>query len=711
MEGWRPVWGRPGQVAALVALFLLLPAAGAAPAGRLEEARAARDAGDYRTAERLARAGAAASADPVWVLTLALVLADQGRSAEALAVLDAPRAEPLPERERLMAEGYAHLRGGDDFAALRAYGEAFLRDPDNAEARGAMAAILDRQRGPHGAARLDGTPAARAADQAAALTRWGPEVRPPAFARRFELTDRAIAAQDALLARLAADPAADQALVRRIRLDRMVALRDRARMAEVVAEAEDLARLGPLPPYALQAEAGARLSLRQPERALLLYEQLLAAEPDSIRAAYGRVFALVESARLGAAIGAADAIAARRPRFVASAGGPATAPDPEALYAAQLAAEVRLWSNLEAEGHARLRPLAEGAPANASLRVAMAGAAAACGWPRLAEAEAKIAASLDPEGLAPRIAVASAALARRRHARAAEAIAALGALAPENVQVRRLATEQRAATGWLLEVDGSLSVAEGGGASRVGDGHALRGRLSSPLLAGPLRLFAEAETSRATPPEGPVARKRIAAGLAFEGVDVRLRAHGAANLGAREGASAGASLDWSPDDRWSFALEGERFSRQTPLRALLYDITADAVTAAVRFRRDERFDVSARLGWLGFSDGNRRWWGVATLAARLLSVPHWDMTARAELWSSANSAPGGPHFSPARDASTTLGLLTQHVAWRRYERAFVHALDLHAGPYHQRGVGWDWVAGARYEHRWRFDPGGNWPMA
>jgi hypothetical protein len=44
----------------------------------------------------------------------------------------------------------------------------------------------------------------------------------------------------------------------------------------------------------------------------------------------------------------------------------------------------------------------------------MAGAYAARGWPRRAEAEAEVAASLDPDSLATGIALADAALVRRR---------------------------------------------------------------------------------------------------------------------------------------------------------------------------------------------------------------------------------------------------------------------------------------------------------
>jgi hypothetical protein len=198
-------------------------------------------------------------------LTLSLLLSDQKRSAEALALLAAPHAPPLPAAERLAAEGYAHLRGGNDWAALTAYGELLRLDPGNAEARASIAGILDRQRGPHGAAMRDGISDRRAADMAAARVRWGAEVRASDTARRFDGTDRALADLDALLARLAADPTADPALVRRVRIDRLVALRDRYRMRELLAEAADLA---PLPAFAEQARADALLYEQQPEAAL-----------------------------------------------------------------------------------------------------------------------------------------------------------------------------------------------------------------------------------------------------------------------------------------------------------------------------------------------------------------------------------------------------------------------------------------------------------
>lgn len=695
----------PGAVALGLATVAASPATAAAAETEqslLAETRAARDGGDYAQAEALARRGMALSADPVWPLTLALVLVDQRRTAEAMAVLSAAYEPPLPPKERLLAEAYAQRRGGDSFAALRAYGEVLLIDPANGEAKAATAALLDEQRAAYGAARLEGLPPVRWADSAASLTRWGAEVREPA--RPFDITDRALASADALLARLAADSASDPALVRRVRLDRMVALRDRRRMAEVVAEADDLRRGGALPLYVLQAEADARLALRQPEAALRLYEELLSAEPDNLEAAYGRVFALVETESLTEAIAAADAIAASRPRFTSFGDGPATTPDVEVLYATLLSGQVRLWSNFEDEGHARLLELARGAPANASLRAAMAGAHAARGFPRAAEAEAEIAVSLDPEGMEPQITLANMALVRRRYPEARARIAQLAKRDPEDQRVVLLAREARAATGWQLEADFVRSVGEGGGVNRQGDGYALTTRIVTPLLGPMLRLYAGLDDSEATVQEGVSDRTRLSGGVMLEGVDVIARGEVSTSFGTLEKAGFGASVDWSIDDHWSVSAEAERFSRQTPLRALLAGITTDSAALAARYRANERMEVSLRGGWYGYTDGNDAFWVNAAAARRLATTPHFDLTGRAELAVTGNSDPGGPYFAPERDFAATLGLTAQHVSWRRYQRSFVQAFDADAGLYKQRGFAETWIANARYEHRWRVDP-------
>ncbi len=683
--------------AALLAFAAPLSATG----DLLAQTRAARDAGRLADAEAKARAGMAASADPVWPLTLSLILSDQKRASEALAILDGPFAQPLPAGEKRMAEGFAHSRAGDDWQALRAYGEALRVLPGNAEAKVAMAGILDRLRAPYAAAALAGAPPFREADMAAALTRWGAEVRAPEIAQRFAGTDRALAAQDALLARLQNDPVSDPALIRRVRIDRIVALRDRVRMAEVVAEAESLQ---PLPLFATHAYADALLYLHRPGEALANYDAVLAAEPDNIQAGYGRFFALVETEDFQAAYAQIDAMAASRPRFVAYAGGQASNPDREYLFATTLAAESRLWGNEVAAGFARLQPIADGAPASPTVRFAMAGAYGARGWPRRADAETQIAASLDPEGLTGQVALAERHLARNRWKPAAAEADRLLALAPENLRVQRLKQEAEAQRGWLLEGSFAPAFNEGGGTNTQGEGYTFGARLSAPIIGSGVRLFGLMDSARAHPIEGEVTRNRVGGGVRWQGPDLDATAYATHSWGSLPQPSLGFTLDWAVDDRLSLSGGGEWHSLETPIRALLAGISGDSLSARANWRRDERFAASLGVAYLGLSDGNDRLSIGGSLVQLLHSRPHFDLTGRVDLYTSRNSQPGGPYFAPESDLSAAAGLRAQHVAWRRYERVFVQALSVDFGVYDQKGYSADWIGVLRYEHRWRRDP-------
>jgi biofilm PGA synthesis protein PgaA len=622
------------------------------------------------------------------------------RGIAALLAMACPAAAASSEPQSL-DEARTALTDGREWDALRAFGEVLLADPDNAEARAGAATILDRNRGSHGAAALAGTTDARAADMAAARVRWGAEVRPEEVARRFEGTDRAIADLDALLAKLTAEPAPDEGLVRRVRLDRMVALRDRVRMAEVIAEAEALA---PLPAYADQAYADALLYARRPEAALAAYDRVLAADPGNIEALYGRVFALVEQESLTEAFAAADAIANEQPRFRAPAGGPATNPNPEHAYAAQLAAEVRLWGNRPADGTARLTPLANGAPANAGFRRAMAGAYSARGWPRRAEAEAQVAASLDPDSLATGLVLADSALVRRRLGEAEERIEGLVALAPENRGVQRLEQELRAARGWQLSAELRPTWNDGGGGFASGEGYDFGATLVSPEVAPYLRLLARIDLAEAAPPEGRVTRNRVGGGVQVRTPDVEASLYSTRSWGTVPETAVGAAVAVELDDRWTWAAQGEINSIELPMRALLADISGDSASTSLTWRRDERLRLSAGVSWLGYSDGNDRVALSGNAVQQLMARPHFDLTGRVDLYASWNSRAGGPYFAPTSDFSASAGLLAQHVAWRRYQKSFVQALSADTGLYAQEGFGRNWIGVVRYEHRWRHDP-------
>lgn len=674
--------------------------------------RAYRDQRQPERAETLARDGLRRfPADPLWPVLLGLVLADAGRGDEALAVLASPAAARAPIMERLLAQGYAARRANRLFDAIRYYGDAMRRDPTNAEARTAMQGLLTTLRAPWGAAAIAAPPASPesmlrkqpaplAADMAAAELRWGAVDQPYDRAHRFDGTDRALANIDRLLA---ANPTG--AVATQLRLDRIVALRDRVRMDEAVAEADRLRADGiDLPPYARHALADALLYLRRPGEALNDYDAALAADPSDMQAAMGRIYSLVEMENYLEAYAAADALVARQPTWQRYTEDPSLYARSEWLDATLLAGLIRYYGDQPAEAWARIAPERDAAPANVGVRLAAGSIMAGRDWPRAAEQENRIALSIAPSLQAAQIAVAESALSRRRYAEARARIAELVAVYPENRQVQRLQRDLAAATGWQFNAEFSPANERGGGANNSGNELTAAATIASPLIDDLWRLTAGYSYADAHPPEGFAYRHRVSGGLSLELPDFTGIFSVHQDLGSLSRTGVAASVDWTPTDNWNLGATADRYAADTPLRALLNGITANEVTTRTTYTWNEARSLSVGAGFMSFSDGNRRASVDARFRQVLLAVPAFRLTGTTELYSSTNSNSNVPYYSPAADASATIGLLAEHVLWRRYEHSLSEVVTLDGGWYGERHFTGGPVGTVSYEHRWRFDP-------
>ena len=658
----------------------------------LAAVRANQAIGHHDEARRLAREGARRfPADPAWARL------------QASSPVERPAAAvPAPTVRRLMAEGDARRKAGDHFAALAAYTAAIKLAPTDPAPRREAAAVMIALGGPHGAAMIAGDSPTVAAAQAAAMVRWGIKVQGPDPARRFDGTDAALLRLDALLASTLPE---DVDLRRQLRLDRLVALAERVRMAEAAQEGDELRRDAPLPLYAEQAYGDALLYMRRRQEARAAYDHILESEPHNIQARYGQFFVAVELEDFPTAYAAVDFLLSRDEAIWQRYVNDATRyPNPERTVAEVAAADARLYGNQLGDAWDRISVLAKAAPANGQIRVSAAQIAAARGWPRLATAEAEIAESLVPRELGGQIMLVTVALANFRYAEANRRVAALVALYPQDRAVRRLAGQVRAQQGWLFEVEARPSNSTGGGVNEAGQALQIAGRLYSPPIADNWRLFALNDYNSANPIEGFAQRERVGAGLELRLPALRATAFPTMSWGTLNRAGGGATLDWFPTDQISLGVSAEAFSLETPLRALFYGITSDQYAARAAYRWHESRAINAVASYQPFTDGNQRMTAGLTYIERLIDVPHFDLTGRAELFTSSNTLANAPYFNPSADLSATVGFLAEHVAWRYYDTIFVQALRVDAGLYAQQGYANDWIGIASYEHRWRIDP-------
>ncbi|MDR3415571.1 MAG: poly-beta-1,6 N-acetyl-D-glucosamine export porin PgaA [Nevskia sp.] len=705
--GWLNLF-HSGNDAYALALFEETAAASQQPADVLLAAAAAYVRSGRRTeALRLDELGAKRFPDDERFAAAAIrTLADNGRGEAAAARADQVlRDARWSDRARailLTAASYADRRAGNTMAALRDSERAMALQPQLDAVVGERVAAIEAVGAPHEALRLaeQHPDAVGEADlqrlrgsEAAQLVRFG-TLEPASPAKRFDDIDSAIAELDNLIAQLKSGaPAPERAPagpLLRARLDRIVALRWRVRMRQAVAEYETLlaARVA-VPDYVLLPVADAYLRLRQPERAAKLYRQVLAREPDDFEASEGLFYALAESEHPADAIALIDDLNRRQPIWLWQKGDRVPVSNPRREATELQRAEARLFADDLAQAQSMFTWLTDQAPNNPNYRSGLAGLYAARGWPRRADEEYRIAATLDPYTPDPprRANAAINDLGLQHYRQAATAIAALQEQFPEVAEVQRAQREldlfERPEV--TLSVQRSVTPA-----TNVKLGAGLLASLES--YTGPFdehwRLYGGASSGHETDAGGSITLRRIEAGLEYRGGGYTARLAPSQNWwSGRSSTGVDAVLSAALDDEWEIDGKGSRFAGDTPLRALLNGVTADSGELGVHYRGSELFKASLDSGLTSYSDGNRAVGLKSNLQYQWYTRPHWQLSGLLDLAATHNSRPGQAYYSPDHDFEALPGIALRQILDHRYERLIENRLSLQGGVYDEKGYG------------------------
>jgi biofilm PGA synthesis protein PgaA len=534
------------------------------------------------------------------------------------------------------------------------------------------------------------------AAQAALVVRWGshgsdtPELR-------FAETDRALGMLESNLQAALADQPPAEKYALQARIDRLVALRDRVWMAQVVDEYEALrSEQVSLPGYALQAVADAFLYLEQPRQAGDLYQQVLQRDPQNYEASQGLFFAYVEQEDFERALALAETLCASQAK--ASHGG-----DDPSRFDTELLATMGQWFAGDLAGaQSRLTPMYNRAPANIDIIGELGGLYGARGWPRRAEETLGLGLALDPAYLSLRTGWAENRLDLAEFSQAEQLIDTLGEEYPEHKSVQRLQRLWQAHNMRELQV----SVASGWSSGSTFGSHDLS--LAATLFSAPVgyryRGFVSTYLDQATFPEGDKTLQRYGAGIEYRHrklygtAELTWNASGGEKIGTRLAAT------WFPDDVWSVPVELEVFSRDTPLRALKHGIHADAAGVGVAYRRDELQRWYTNVQFMDFSDDNFRYSVLAGVEQGLIVWPHYRLNGHLDLYTSGNSLTDTPYFNPRQDADLTLTLENDWLLYRHYRFSFRNRLAVSVGGYWQQDFGTEPTAAVRYEHVWEYSP-------
>jgi biofilm PGA synthesis protein PgaA len=642
---------------------------------------------------------------------LAFTLADVDRPAEAAAVLQSRSPESV---SLILARAYVAERARDHFTALTLYQKVLEQEPSNREARRGLVFTLDRLGAPHLAAQIaDAHPGLLARDESLALgqrraaagLRWGVVAADMKNTPdRMDQLDAMIAEYDALLAQLRSAGLEGSPTGQRVRLDRMVALRERARMQDAVTAYQDLMKSGiTVPPYAKAAAASAYLYLEQPAAARDLYLEVLAAEPDNNEARYGLFYAYVEAEEFANAYRWIDELAAATPATIGRHSPEMMRENPDRASVLSAQAMARAYGDELEEAQSRAGKLVQDAPANNDLRTDLASIYKQRGWPRRADEELRYALAAEPDLPSARMGRFEALFAMQDYRGAQRALADVAPGFPEDKRVLESRDQWRVHNLWELYAASGFGTSSGGNSPFGSSDWNLDAYLYSPPLDYNFRAYAHTYLSEANFNQGVGSWMRAGAGVEYRALDVRLRAELSEGIDGSGGVGVAASGTWLTSDQWSLGAGYESLTNFVPLQARLENITASRFFADAKYRVSESRGFGVGAQYLPFSDGNDRTILSASWLERLITGPRYKLDATVSLYGSHNSLSNAPYFNPSRDFEPALTLTNEWLTWRHYTRSFLQRLSVTIGDYWQRGFGNGVVWGARYEHVWDWD--------
>ncbi|MBN2977074.1 poly-beta-1,6 N-acetyl-D-glucosamine export porin PgaA [Pseudomonas lactucae] len=655
-------------------------------------------------------------------LGLALTQADGGKATEAVQRTRALVAAKPDDPNRRMALGYALTRAGLNYDALFEFDQAFIRAGDKPEVAREYIIALQKARLPEAALRLSAkhpglldpvTQRRLEGDLAAERVRMA-EFATRSEQERYVIADRALQDYDTLLARWTPDATAQDDVVR-WRIDRLGALKARARTADVIREYEILKGEGvQLPTYAVRWVAASYLDQRQPEKAEPLYRQALSAadaEPDDrVEDTTALFYALQESDKGEEANEVAKGLANSQNPRVELKGLPIGNPNDAWMDAQQLSAQAGVSGGDLPGSEASLEALVAKAPGNVSLRLAQADMYRARDLPRRAEGVLKETESQVPRDIALEISQAYTAMDLQEWRQMDVLTDDVVARNPDSRQVQRLKRLRDVHDMAELRVEAYTGKSYGGGSDN--DAGAVAGSrdwgIESVIYTPPIdedwRLFAGAGYATADFSEGTGQHRWQRVGVERRTRDMTLEAE-VSNHSYGHGSKQGASVSIARDinDNWQYGGSLGYLLSTTPLRALNADITANGGSGFIRWRANESREWKLTLSPSHFSDGNDRFEALLTGRQGIYSSPKVQVDLGLEVGASRNSKEDTVYFNPKSDLTVLPTVTVNHVLYHRYETQWSQQFQLGAGTYSQKDYSTGGMALVGYGQRFRWN--------
>jgi biofilm PGA synthesis protein PgaA len=522
-------------------------------------------------------------------------------------------------------------------------------------------------------------------DGAAKYIAWGHySAKTPA--ERFQDTDVALAKLDEACqcdwSRLDLSIASNRNLM----FDRIVALRDRYRMQDVITHYQQLlnAKIDP-PTYVLNAAGDAYLYKRMPEEALKAYDASLLKAPESVETKFSKFYTLVDLEQLDAATTLIDELSKNFSAYRQRPKNSTIRPDDYKLEVDSKTFYVRAYGDNLATAEQHFQALNNVGPMNNDVRMALGEIWRWRGWPeRAAQRFSEINRNY-PDLLQPKINLANTHLDLHDWKVAEGEIKSLAKEYPENASVQAL--DRR----WMLHNERQLTIdTSGSKSSGTTFGSSAQG-LNAVLYSSPInynyRAFVSTQYNHAIFPEGSGNVTYPGIGLEYTNKDWRLTGEVSKASLPNMGVTTAVTADYRFNDQLLFATSLASNTSQMPLRGLKAGINGDLISANTTYRWSDLTRASVGVGYMNIMDGNQRDTLGLAFDRRLITKPHYKLTTHLRVDASHNTGSNVAYFNPERDLDTSVVLDNEWTQWRRYDRSFSHRIQVGTGEYWQKNFG------------------------
>ena len=534
-------------------------------------------------------------------------------------------------------------------------------------------------------------------DQAAFKIRWGEFVLPNQK-DRFKETDEALKELNILISKSNAKSLKEEnPNILQARFDKLVALRDRYYMDEVIKNYKNLKKEHiDLPYYSLNAVADAYLYKKRPQKALLLYKEALKKNPNHFESKLGVFYCYVELFKLKKAIKYIDEVDKNEPVWIGRG-----YENEYKIETASNSALARYFADYMDEAQKRFEDMVNAAPANVDLRSDLASIYKDRGWPRIAIKECDFALAYEKKHKNSNLIKALSLLDANRFRKSEKIVNELYKNYPEDLQVKKAKKLFHIYKDMNeLTVDSVIGSSSG---KEIGSDHFyIETKLYSKPIDYNYRVYILGLYSKSNVVEGKEIFKRAGVALEYKKSDLITDIGFIGNRNVDKN-SWFADIKYYFNDKIISYMEYESYSKETPLRALKNSIYADRKYLVLTYRFSESKETNFEFERMDFNDTNRRSTLELNHYQRIITGPYYKLNTTFTFSIAKNTKDDTPYFNPLKERYIGVDFENIWHIYRRYSKAFSHVLGFSIGNNWQKGFGSHTPWSIRYEHRWEAD--------